>query len=158
MTQRAEDEDAEFIGACDSDKEEEEEEEEVGGWTDERLQIWNVLGSLNRLSAGGDSASGYPMSRGPQAGRPPQVPWGLAGEREENEAELGVVFGPNPGAIVHFSTSSLTSLRPPKRIAARAASQRLPRPFGPRQPRLPVVAKLRNFPENFGRHTAFGSS
>jgi hypothetical protein len=90
------------------------------------------------------------MSRGPQAGKPPQVPWGLAGEREENEAELGVVFGPNPGAIVHFSTSSLT--RPPKRIAARAASQRLPRPFGPRQPRL--VAKLRNFPENFGRHTA----
>ena len=90
------------------------------------------------------------MSRGPQAGKPPQVPWGLAGEREENEAELGVVFGPNPGAIVHFSTSSLT--RPPKRIAARAASQRLPRPFGPRQPRL--VAKLRNFPEKFGRHTA----
>ena len=89
------------------------------------------------------------MSRGPQAGRPPQVPWGLAGEREENEAELGGVFGPNPGAIVHFSTSSLT--RPPKRIAARAASQRLPRPFGPRQPRL--VAKLRNFPEKFGRHT-----
>ena len=84
------------------------------------------------------------MSRGPQAGKPPQVPWGLAGEREENEAELGVVFGPNPGAIVHFSTSSLT--RPPKRIAARAASQRLPRPFGPWQPRL--VAKLRNFPEN----------
>ena len=38
-----EDEDAEVIGACDSDKEEEEEEEEVGGWTDERQQIWNVL-------------------------------------------------------------------------------------------------------------------
>ena len=71
------------------------------------------------------------------------------GEREENEAELGVSFGPNPGAIVHFSTSSLT--RPPKRIAARAASQRLPRPFGPRQP--PVGAKLRNYPEKFGRHT-----
>jgi hypothetical protein len=63
------------------------------------------------------------------AGRQAAVPWGLAGEREENEAELGVVFGPNPGAIVHFSTSSLT--RPPKRIAARAASQRLPRPFAP---------------------------
>ena len=76
---------------------------------------------------------------------------GAAGgrEREENEAELGVSFGPNPGAIVHFSTSSLA--RPPKRIAARAASQRLPRPFGPRQPR--GVAKLRNFPETFGRHT-----
>jgi hypothetical protein len=39
---------------------------------------------------------------------------------------------PNLGAIVHFSTSC--PARPPKRIAARAASQRLPRPFGPRQP------------------------
>ena len=65
--------------------------------------------------------SGY---RGPQAGRPPQAPWGWQGERDENAAELGVSFGPNPGAIVHFSTSSVT--RPPKRIAARAASQRLP--------------------------------
>ena len=90
--------------------------------------------------------SGY---RGPQAGRPPQAPWGWQGEREANEAELGVSFGPNSGAIVHFSTSSVT--RPPKRIAARAASQRLPRPFGPRQPT--VAAKLRNYLENFGRHT-----
>ena len=94
-----------------------------------------------------DSASGY---RGPQAGRPPQAPWEWQGEREENGVELGVSFGPNPGAIVHFSTSSLT--RPPKRIAARAASQRLPRPFGPRQSH--GAAKLRNYPGNFGRHTA----
>ena len=36
--------------------------------------------------------SGY---RGPQAGRPPQAPWGWQGEREANEAELGVSFGPN---------------------------------------------------------------
>ena len=72
------------------------------------------------------------------------------GEREENDAELGVSFGSKTGAIVHFSTSSLT--RPPKRIAARAASHRLPRPFGPRQPS--VGAKLRNYPEKFGRHTA----
>jgi hypothetical protein len=74
---------------------------------------------------------------------------GWPGGREENEAELGVSFGPNRGAILHFSTSSPTW--PPKRIAARAASQRLPRPFGPRQ--SPVGAKLRNYPENFGRHT-----
>ena len=74
---------------------------------------------------------------------------GWPGGREENEAELGVSFGPNRGAIVHFSTSSPTW--PPKRIAARAASQRLPRPFGPRQ--SPVGAKLRNYPEKFGRHT-----
>jgi hypothetical protein len=90
------------------------------------------------------------------AGRPAAAgALGVAeGEREENEAELGVTFGPNPGAIVHFSTSSLT--RPPKRLAARAASQRLPRPFGPRQPQ--VGAKLRNYPENFGRHTATHST
>jgi hypothetical protein len=37
-----EDEDAEVIGACDSDKEEEE-EEEAGGWTDEQQQIWIVI-------------------------------------------------------------------------------------------------------------------
>ena len=49
--------------------------------------------------------SGY---RGPQAGRPPQAPWGWQGEREANEAELGVSFGPNSGAIVHFSASSVT--------------------------------------------------
>ena len=44
------------------------------------------------------------------AGRPAAAgALGVAeGEREENEAELGVTFGPNPGAIVHFSTSSLT--------------------------------------------------
>ncbi len=46
-------------------------------------------------------------------------------------AELGVFFGPGPnpasGAMLHLSTSSLTSGWPPKRIAARAASQRVPR-------------------------------
>ena len=41
-------------------------------------------------------------------------------KREENEAELGVSFGPIPGAIVRFRTSGLTdpqneSLREPLR-------------------------------------------
>ena len=55
-------------------------------------------------------------------------PWGLGrggswtrGKKEENERKLRPPFGPDPGAIVHFSTSS--SAGPPKRIAARAASQ-----------------------------------
>ena len=48
------------------------------------------------------------------------------GKKREMRPTSSPLFGRNPGAIVHFSTSSLTW--PPKRIAARAASQRLPRP------------------------------
>jgi hypothetical protein len=40
----------------------------------------------------------------------------------ENEAELGVSFGPNPGAagaMVHFSTTSLTCQWPPPKESLR---------------------------------------
>ncbi len=115
---------------------------------------WNLGGTSATRPLSGRNQPSVRLGLSWAASRPAAAgALGWPGGREENEAELGVSFGPNCGAIVHFSTSSPTW--PPKRIAARAASQRLPRPFGPRQ--SPVGAKLRNYPEKFGRHTDPGS-
>ena len=65
-------------------------------------------------AAGATAAGGRPSTRGTEEGT------GGEGKEEEKKGQPGPFSGKSPGAIVHFST--FCTARPPKRIAARAAS------------------------------------
>ena len=87
---------------------------------------------------------------------------GLKGEEGKKKGRGGEARGKGGRARVPFSAKSwgysafqyiLPDLTP-KRIAARAASQRLPRPFGPRQ-RRPSGVERRKCAENGVSHTGY---
>ena len=98
-----------------------------------------------------------PTRRPPCPGTPGR---GLKGEEGKKKGRGGEARGKGGRARVPFSAkswgySAFQYILPdptPKRIAARAASQRLPRPFGPRQ-RRPSGVERRKCAENGVSHT-----